>query len=270
MTDSFPARVAGKRGLRESHEPRLLRSRFMDPFPSAPASWDGTHGFTQWGMDGNDQWGCCGAAGTDHGNMAKAGNLALLNTLGRPKYAGTLPTYWAYGIAMGEPGPTPDQGVDNATWLGWLWKQGIIDGYVEIPLSELRQAAPGAGGLLVGCLLGDDAEADFEKSIPWDDGPSDPPDPNDGHDICLAGFDANGRGRFVTWGALQWATAAWMANNPTDAWLILDADDPAVNWPELIAELTPLHGSLTPPPTPAPTPAPPSGCWGTILRVFGR
>jgi hypothetical protein len=277
MTDSFPKRVAGKRGLRESHEPRLALSRFKRTVRTEPlpTSWDGTHGITAWGMDGNDRYGDCGAAATDHYNMAKAGSTSVEDTLGEPKYAGTVATYFAYGIAQGEPGPNPDEGVDNATWLGFLWKNGIIDGYAEVDLADVKAAAVEFNGVLVGCLLGDDAEANFEKGLPWDNPPA--PDPNDGHDILFIGWDPSWSW-YVTWGALQWVTPSWQAANPTDAWVILDADDPSVNWPALIAELTALHGtvpSVTPPapvPTPAPTPTPvtSSGCWGAILRLFGR
>jgi hypothetical protein len=225
-------------------------------------------------MDGNSTLGDCGAAATDHYNMAKAASALLYNTLGKPKYAGTVPTYYAYGEAMGE-GPDADEGVDNATWLGFLWKNGIIDGYAEVPLDQVKAVAAEFGGVLVGCLLGDDAESDFEAvpPIPWDDGPGDPPDPNDGHDILLIAYTAEGTFEYVTWGALQRVTANWQAKNPTDAWVIFDADDPAVNWDELIAELEALHGSVTPPapvPTPTPTPAPTPGCWGALLRLFGR
>jgi len=251
-----PRRIAGKRGLRESHEPRLALSRFRRAWATEapPATWDGTHNITAWGMEGNDQYGDCGAAATDHYNMAKVGNVSVEDTLGEPKYAGTLATYFAYGIAQGEPGPNPDEGVDNATWLAFLWKNGIIAGYAEVPLPEVQTVALEFGGVLVGCLLGDDAEANFEAGKPWDNPP--PPDPNDGHDILLIGWNAQGEYQYVTWGALQWATASWQAANPTDAWVIFDADDPSVNWPALIAELEALHGSVTPPPTPGPAPTP--------------
>src|ERR1039458_9054029 len=188
MTDNFPKRVAGKRGLRESHEPRLALSRFKRTVRTEPLrpSWDGTHGWTSWGMDLNDRLGICGPAATDHGNMAKSGNAALLGTLGEPKYPGILATDYAHGAAQGE-GPNADEGVDNATWLGFLWKNGIIAGYAEVDLADVKAAAVDFGGVLVGCLLGDDAEANFEKGLPWDNPPA--PDPNDGHDILFIGWD---------------------------------------------------------------------------------
>ena len=47
-------RKAGKRGARESHEPRLMLSMFRDPAPTGYQEWDGTHGIVENGLDGND------------------------------------------------------------------------------------------------------------------------------------------------------------------------------------------------------------------------
>ena len=124
---------------------------------------------------------------------------------------------------MGEPGPDPDQGVDNASWLGFLFKEGIIDGYGEVPLSELQSYAQDFDGLLVACLLGDDAEQNFEAGLPWDNPPA--PDPNDGHDILLIQTHVDGSIGVVTWGAIQACTPSWVSQNITDAWAILDEDD---------------------------------------------
>ena len=219
-------------------------------------------------MDGNDQYGDCGPAATDHGNVAKTANTALIGTLGEPKFAGPVATYFAYGVSQGEPGPDPDQGVDNASWLAFLWKNGIIDGYGEVPLTELEQYAVDFNGILVACLLSDSAEQEFNNGQPWDDTPANPPDPADGHDVLLIKYEVDQSITVVTWGALQLCTPAWRQKNITDAWAILDADDAAragINWASLTAALTEIHGTVSPgpvapPPTPGPgpTPVPPS------------
>ena len=117
-------RQAGRRGARESHEPRLAVSRFS-LVPTAAdwtyAEWDGGAGVTEWGMDCNgpdpdnpaaypNGLGDCGAAAVDHGNMAKAGDAKLLGTLGQPKTAGTTATYFSYGVSQGEQGQPPAPG----------------------------------------------------------------------------------------------------------------------------------------------------------------
>jgi hypothetical protein len=254
-TDYIPGRRAGKRGARESHEERLMLSLFRPKGPTDVYSeWDGSHGITVWGMDGNDEWSDCGAAAPDHGNMAKANNVALLGTLGQPKYAGTLPTYWAYGLSQGETGTPPaqpnqpDQGVTNNSWLGWLYTEGIIDGYGEVPLDELDSYAQDFNGLLLGLELDDDAESDFEASppIPWGSSPGDTPDPQEGHDTWLIKLHADGSGSLITWGGLQPFTLDFRQQNITDAWAILDAEDAkrtGVNWAALQGALQAIHGT---------------------------
>jgi hypothetical protein len=236
-----------------------------------PPDWDGTHGITVYGMDGNSEFGDCGPAATDHYNVAKTGDTDLIDTLGG---VGPLSLYFQYGVAMGEPGPEPDEGVDNASWLGFLYRKGIIDGYGEVPLDQIREYAVAFNGVLIACLLGDDAEQNFSAGIPWDESASEPPDPNDGHDVLLVEYAADGTIKVVTWGALQEATPAWVAHNITDAWVILDADDAkraGVNWSALTVALTEIHGTDNPAPgTPPPTPAPSffGAIWAWLRRLW--
>jgi hypothetical protein len=252
-----PERTPGLIGPhQESHEPSLLADNFINfwldldkPAPPKDAltgyrEWDGSHGITDWGMDGNDRWGDCGAAATDHGDIAKAGDPSLLNTLGQPKYNGTLPTYWAYGLSMGEigtdPNPPnqPDYGVANNTWLGFLWKNGLIDGYVEVPLEKLDLYASIGSGLLCGIQLDDQAQQQFKDHQPWDG----PPNPQLGHDVWLIKTYATGGIAVVTWGAVQECTLDFRQNNVTDIWLITDNHDPRVDDAALTAALQTLHG----------------------------
>jgi hypothetical protein len=267
MTDvsTTPFRQAGKRGLKkESHEPRLLASKFLEAAEPL-TEWDGSSGITDWGMDGNDQYENCGEAGANHGFMAKTakgGDVAAAqgmgNVLGEPKFASGLATYFAYGIAMGEPGPEPDEGVDNKTWLGFLYEQGIIDYYLEVPLDSLESYAQQQDGLLVGVLLDDDAEANFEATppVPWGSS-GETPDPNDGHDTYLIKTHADGSVTLITWGADQVATAEFLADNVTDAWAFgIKAQFIALggDWEKLQAALDEVHGVIRPTPTIEPSP----------------
>jgi hypothetical protein len=268
-----PVRTPGNIGPhRESHEPSLLAHLFidlwkvLDPDKHAAApdpntgyrEWDGTHGIVDWRMDCNgpdssnppaypNGLGNCGAAATDHGNMAKSGNAQLYNTLGQPKYAGTVPTYFAYGVAMGEvgqssaPADEPDFGVANNTWLHFLWQNEIIDGYVEIPLADLDLYAPIGSGLLTGVQLPDAAQQEFANHQPWDGSPN----PQLGHDTWLIQTHTDGGIALVTWGAAQQCTLNFRQNNITDLWLITDKDDPRVNDTALQAALQALSGTGT-------------------------
>ena len=253
-----PVRIPGNIGPhRESHEPRLLAHNFVTLGQPATgyADWDGTKGIVDWGMDCNgpdtnnppaypNGLGDCGAAAPDHGNMAKAGNVGLLGTLGQPKFSGTVATYFAYGLSMGEvgqspaPASEPDFGVANNTWLHFLWLNGIIDGYVEVPLDKLDLYAPMGSGLLCGVQLDSQAQQQFADHQPWDG----PPNPQLGHDTWLIQTHADGGGAVVTWGAVQPFTLNFRQNNITDLWLITDKDDPAVDHDALQAALHNLGG----------------------------
>src|ERR1035438_5107547 len=167
--------MAGRVGPhRESHEPRLLAHTLLSDGVSPVSGyleWDGTTGVGEnWGMDSNDVFGDCGAAATDHYNMAKVQDYAQYGQLGMPQYEGTLGTYGAYGIAQGETplvpspvGPIPGQGVDNATWLGFLYKKGIIRGYGEVVDEHVDWFTQTFRGIILGLAIdGNVASQDFD------------------------------------------------------------------------------------------------------------
>jgi len=259
-------RQAGNRGARESHEPRLDVRRFLGtPTGAVYVAWDGTNGIVDWDMDNNgpdptnppyypNGLGNCGWAAPDHGNMAKANNAALHGTFGTPKYNPGLNTYFAYGVSQGEqgqppaPADCPDGGVDNASWLGFLYKQGIIYGYGEVPVSLMDNYAPAAHGLLIGQNLPDSAESDFETHppIPWGS-PGEVPDNQEDHDTWYILGHEDGSGELITWGGLQPFTVSYRENFITDAWIIFDADDPNVDHVALQDALAAVHGVDTPP-----------------------
>lgn len=228
---------------RESHEPRLLATKFL-PDGVTPAqgflAWNGTQGIGEhWNMLHNDVLGDCGPAATNHYDMAKAHNPHLAGDLGKPKFDGVVGTYYAYGVAMGE-GPNADQGVDNKTWLGFLYTQGIIYGYGEVPLDSLDWFAQVSNGALVGLIIdGNECIADFQANpkIPW---PA-MPDASDGHDTLLIITNTDGSGSLVTWGGVQPFTPEFRAQI-TDAWIIYDKDDPSVDHSALQAALADVHG----------------------------
>lgn len=77
-----------------------------------------------------------------HGRMAKSGRNVLTDN-GTELAADsqqatdlTLSSYYAYGRSIGESGEQPDQGVENATWLKFLFEQGMIEGYAELDASN--------------------------------------------------------------------------------------------------------------------------------------
>ena len=237
---------------KESHEPRLLATNFLksgvflneEPvvITTGLCVSDATHGITQWGMDNNDTVGCCGFAADDHSNIAKTGNAALAGTFGSPKFATLLDAYYAYGIAQGEPPPTPDQGVDNASMFAWLYEQDLIYGYGEVPLDSLDYFVNLANGVIAGVVIdGDQASQDFDQGIAWGAFPG----AQDGHDVLIAKTDGQGAGTLVTWGGLQVFTPEFRGQIQ-DAWVIFDADDPTIDHAALISALNEVHGTVVP------------------------
>jgi hypothetical protein len=201
--------------------------------------------------------------------VAETGNTALIGQFGAPKYTPLTALYYAYGIAMGEPGPDPDQGVDNKSWCAWLYEQGLIEGYGEVPLDQMREYATVFGGLLMGVQLSTNAQAQFETSprTPWGQ-PGESPDPSMGHDILFILYNADGTAGVITWGGVQPVTAEFLAQFVTDCWAIFDmntAKEAGFDAAAIQAALTAIHGVVQAPPVPKPpapvppAPVPPSG-----------
>lgn len=257
MTDQITPRAGLVGPHRESHEPRLdaatLLSPGVTPLPGYHA-FDVTHGIGAettdpnnitapyaWGMDDNDRYGCCGFAAMDHYNIAKTGNLKLIGTFGTSKFPSLIDAYFAYGIAQGEPGPRPDQGVSNATMLAWAVNEGFIWGYGEVQPAFLDWYAKTFRGALLGVLIdGTVASNDFNEyphRPPWN-----AMGRLDGHDTLYVKSQGKGPGTLITWGGQQTFTEEFRNTNITDTWVVFDKFDPAVDHTVLEAALVDVHG----------------------------
>lgn len=266
-------RPFGKRGLRPGPAiPELRLANFHTAAPPPP-SGDVTNGVPAWGMLGNDVYGDCGPAATMHYRMAKA------CTSGQYEEGFQVPTdtqtealYFAYGRAMGEPGDQPDQGVDNATWLKYLYDQGIIRGFAQLDpanLDEIHSAMLMFNGVLTGVALTDDAEQLFAQHQPWTTAQGENADPNLGHDVLLVGYGADGSGTVVTWGDTQGFDAGWEAACLQDAWVIITSEDAAragVDIAALDAAIQGWGGTLAAPPAAAIDPGILSAIKAEILK----
>jgi cell wall-associated NlpC family hydrolase len=269
--------------------PELLIDRFRATAPGAPPpTGDVSGGITVWGMLCNDRLSCCGFSAIEHYRMAKAalGGGKFQPGFVKPTDGETQTLYFAYGIAQGEPGPEPDEGVTNSTMLAWLFAQTQAaklagDDVEEFAYAEIDVASPGAAdrihsemlafhGILVGGLLTDDAEDDFEEGIPWHVTADDQPDPNDGHDWLIVAYDATGTKEIdgypvgdlgVTWGGLQWADIEFDSDAIQEAWVIAtreDAERSGADFDAMLAACRALGGVAENPPAPAPTPPAPT------------
>ncbi len=283
MTDQV-GRVPGRRGLRESHAPdslKLHNLRTVAPTTKPPASADVGGGLSNWGMLGNgpdsgnlpcypNGAGDCGPAMTEHARMAKAATDGKFPTTFRsPHTRYTQELYIAYQHAMGETGTCPDNGVNNLSWLTWMYQQtkthpGMdVLAFAEVmpnetpagwtPADVIHQAMIDFRGVCVGVWLPPQAEDQFFQLEPWSISPTNQPDPNEAHDVFLGAYGAPPKGLspfflnservndwFVTWGHWQGATVAWDSAAITDAWVILtkeDADRAGYDFEKAVTEI---------------------------------
>jgi hypothetical protein len=307
MTDTTAVeeRHAGERGLKFiSHNEAVRldahRGRQSELGRVAPASFSNSRGLRSFGMLVNDKLGICGPAAVEHLRMLKAllsvaeGVPTYYDGFVEPTDAHVTSWYYAYGISQGEPGPEPDQGVDNKSMLEYLFEitEGKIPApsgddvqawaYAELDASDLNELKCGVvdfGGVLVGQCLPDDAESDFEAQpqIPWTIDAGDPADPNEGHDTVWSDY-TSGDGDMVTWGGLQpfvlpTYVSGEEAAQALDCWVLVTEEDvksgklTADQFAGLVAQCkaaggtvapdAPTPGGETPPPAPPPAPAPP-------------
>jgi len=253
LSNSGPVRAGRVGPFRESHEPKLDGLSFLatgvKPV-SGYLKWSGVQPIgNNWGMAHNDVLGCCGFSAWQHYNAAIAAffHLDFENvdtTTWAPKFKDLPPAYFAYGISIGEPGPHPDFGVDNANMLAWAYKLGLIDGYLEVPLEYADWFARTFHGALIGQVLdGNQATRDFEATprIPWAAMGT-----SDGHDTLLIRGDGEGGGAEVTWGGVIPFLLSYRETNWTDCWVIIDKEDPTVDQAALKAVLEEMHGVVKP------------------------
>lgn len=246
--------LAGRVGPhRESHEPRLMALDFLSPGVtpvSGYLKWSAIQPIgSKWGMAFNARLGCCGMSMWQHYNMAKAAAngepfLNCWQTTWLPAFPGLEPAYWAYGIAQGEPGPHPDQGVSNATLFAWAYKLGLINGYLEVPIEYADWFGQTFHGVAIGQVLdANEAIACFDASPrrPWTAMAK-----TDGHDTLGASGDGEGGGTEITWGGVQPYDVTYRETNWTDTWVIVDKEDPNVDQAALDAVLTEMHGVVGP------------------------
>lgn len=232
-------RASGKKGLKLQTQSFgvQLHDLLVGAVTSPPPTGDVRNSLVDIGMLGNDVYGDCGPAATEHIRMVQ-GIMSVVN--GKPQWepgfrpphtAYTEGLYFAYGRTQGEPGLYPDYGVDNQSWLLWLFQHGYIEGFAEVDITptvingltgqqRMHRAMLDFRGCLVGVRLTDDAEQLFNDHKPWTTANGESPDPEEGHDICLTAYDET-YDVYGTWGAWQEATLDWTRVCANECYVIL-------------------------------------------------
>lgn len=201
---------------------RLSRYVRRDRLPAVPAQYGLVGGSAvAWGMQANDAAGDCVIAGAEHETMTW--KLATGQPVPAFGDSVSIANYSAALVAEGHSPynpqvPSTDTGLDPVAAASWRQKVGLrdaagnvhkIDAFVSLDTpEELDLAAYLFGACGVGFNLPDTAEDQFAQHVPWSDtsGPG-----TGGHYVPLVGRNSNGIRFFITWGALQGATADWIS-----------------------------------------------------------
>ena len=122
------------------------------------------------------------------------------------------------------PGSQYDCGMSIQIFLEYLQKQGYILGFAKIDhtnLQELQSAAWLGLGLMVGVVLDEVQQQQFENGQPWDFVPG--AAPIGGHCPPMVGYPAAGVS-LVTWAKVITATDSFVANQFDEAWFVITQD----------------------------------------------
>lgn len=164
----------------------------------------------QWGMLGNDQYGCCVWSGFAHQCMmwaATNGDKTLSFTsdqiLGPGGYGST-------GFVVSD--SSTDNGTDVATACQF-WKDNTflghkIQGFAEVGIGNMAKAAFLFGSVGIGIIVTQAQMDQFDHNEPWDVVQSS--QQLGGHYVPVIGRNAQGNFLCVTWGRLQAITPAFI------------------------------------------------------------
>lgn len=260
LTERNPAmanetRTPGKYGL-IPHDPARFAPRLenyvrgplrVTGLPPANGDIDRCSKITDWGMQGNDEWGDCVEAMVIHADEAMnayAGHAVTYSSSYGPKLYSQIT---GFDPNAGPPGDNPtDQGTNIQDALEFWKNTGLKDasgkthklaGYAQFgnPADEtlLGQVLDVFGCVLVGVALQQDQEDQFSAGEPWDYVPGDPF--IGGHGIPLQRRRAGGIGtlEYVTWGAVTKATRSFQyhcaGQGNGEAWAVVTSDWVAAN-----------------------------------------
>jgi hypothetical protein len=268
--DETQPTVAGKTGAKVVTKDETTRlARFIAPNSSAaltppPPSFSVTKGVTKGlNMLGNDEYGDCVVAATEHARMFKAlvsfanGVMTFLEGF-RPPHAPYCETlYWAFGISQGEPGPHPDNGCDPASWFAWFFKQRLCDAFGQpnwevnvdnvwqADLTVIKNSIVTFGGVMGSFALPVAFQGQFNV-VPFSYEPGQPM-ANDGHEMFITGYDdATQLFEVCTWGVIWHATYDFVRYLLTSCFVFVSKEDAqrlGVNFDGLVEACEALAGA---------------------------
>lgn len=244
-----PRRQAGKLGALPGYVPNglcdltwyvagaLPKAPLKVAPPVPPRNADGT----EWGMDGNDQYGDCGVAGVHHGDVAvDVDTKTSLTSLTSEQVVQYYLTYTG-----GE-----DNGVVLADFLAYVKKNGFfghaLAAYAPVSISDfatLQFAINAYGYAYTGIAVTDLMMQAFQEGQPWTAADVQNGSVEGGHCIPLVGYDSQNL-YAVTWGGIQAIQySAWHLMS-TEAWACIWGEVPASGLDGHGVNLKALQGDL--------------------------
>jgi hypothetical protein len=216
----------------------LLTSVLTAPLPTAPKHFGHATLYTDWGMLGNDRYGDCTCAGSDHEHM-------LWTALGRGKSKGaqftTANTLSDYSAISGfDPNnPSTDNGAAVDHVMDYRRTVGMIDSAGQRHKIDLGVRLPGHQGsfdwqqfincvwafkaVAIGTLIPSSAQQQFASGEPWDY----VGDQNieGGHYIPAVASTSSGRQvTILTWGRQQVMTRSFFEAYVDELWVPLSQE----------------------------------------------
>jgi hypothetical protein len=211
----------------------------------------------------NDKIGCCGIATSLHADQLWTGNAGALVMPDDASCESDYIDMTGYDPATG----ANDTGVDllakNQHWMNTGFaietysSLNKLDGFAQIQagdLDSLRKSIAFFGCAELGVALPGNALQEYSAGTGWLD-TSLPPDPNEGHDVLLVGYDTNAHTfKIATWDGFITASEAWVSKYMDEGtlllrrtWLKADGQAPSgLSWIELDQIITAANGEFGP------------------------
>lgn len=212
----------GKHRPKKDDRTLKLRDYLGASLPPPPASVDYYSTVISWPMMGNDTYGDCTAAAAGH--MIE--QWTTLN--GDPRIPSTPQVIEFYDHFSGG---DPDAGANMLDVLKYWRSDGLagdkIDGFTQLDATnqlEVMTAISLFGNSDIGLALPDSVVAEDVDllAVPWMDA-SEPPNPQNGHDVVIVGYDAM-NAYVATWGALKPMSWQFFGRYCDEAYAVLSKD----------------------------------------------
>lgn len=258
----------------DQSRPRLRLTAHLRAGAAPPPAVDWYSHVPAWGMEGNDQWGCCVFAGNAHlveQQTALGEDMEVAVTTAQTLAEYSRVTGFDPGAGPSGANPT-DRGALVQDGLADLRRNGLAGQKIaafarcdHTSTAEIQTALAEFGCADFGVQLPRSAMDQFDAGEPWDV-VADDGGILGGHCILAVGYDA----RYVyvvTWGRVVPVTYAWLRAYLEEAWAVISADwageggktPTGVDLRSLGEEFAALTGESNPFPAvtpPAPGPAP--------------